>query len=556
MSNQLVYMALGGAGEIGMNLYLYGIDVGKTRKWLIVDAGVTFPKADSSPGVDLIMADPSFLVENKDDILGLVITHAHEDHVGAVGMLLDLIGNVPIYARKFTAEITKGKLARFAIENAELKTVAPYPHEVELGPFTVSFVPISHSIPEASGVLIKTSAGNVFHTGDFKCDETPQIGEAFSDDLFREIGAIGIDALVCDSTNVFSPKEGRSEAGLKDAIAGYLGDCKGLVVATTFASNLARVRSLAQAGYAVGRKVIVVGRAMNTMISAGQKTGVLHDMPPLTDIEDFYSLKRSDVLIIATGSQGEYRAATAQLSRGNYRGIQMTDGDRFLFSSKTIPGNEISVAQVLNDLAKLGVDVVHDDDRFHVSGHANAPDLTRMHKLIHPNAVVPMHGEYRHLRAHKFLAEDNGYSSVIAPNGAMVALSGGRLEIVERIETGRYYLDGKVMISALDGIVRERIHMANRGHVAVAIALDDESGQAEDAWVILSGLPEKDISNQDVAALMEAAIDDRLAGMKRKDLFNDEKIEDAVTKIVRKFGVDEFDKKPVVKVFIQRIVSE
>ncbi len=552
MTNRLIYLPLGGAGEIGMNFYVYGFGQKNQERYIIADVGVTFPNMDTSPGVDLIMADPSFILERKDRVEAVFITHAHEDHVGALGMLTRDLGDVPVYTRAFTGIHAREKMERFGQDPKQVVTVGKYPERVSAGEFQVSFVPISHSIPEASALLIEVDGRRILHTGDFKLDRTPLVGEAFDDKLYAEIGKMGVDTLVCDSTNVFSTHDGRSEESLQDPIHGLIASAKGLVVATTFASNVARVRTLAQAGARAGRQVILVGRSMDRMVSAGHKSKVLTDMPPVLDADDFDSSKRDKTLIICTGSQGEYRAASGWLSRGGYKGITLKEGDLFLFSSKVIPGNERAVAVVLNDLAMQGVDVVYNDDQYHVSGHANQPDILKLSEIVNPKCVIPMHGEYRHLRKLRNLISEKGGTSIIAPNGTMVEISPNGLEAVDEIETGRKYLDGKIMVGAADGIVRTRLHMARSGHISVLVNISADGHEVEDSWVMLAGLSEFDRDGTEIATAIEADLDAELSKMGAKGLRNDEQVEGLIVKVSKRAAKSFYEKAPQITVFISR----
>ncbi len=553
--NRLIYLPLGGAGEIGMNMYVYGYGPAGKEEYILVDAGVTFPDMDGTPGVDLIMADASWIIERADRLAAIFITHAHEDHVGALGLLWPQL-QAPVYSRKFTAAIASNKMERAGVDAANVKTVGPLPHMVEAGPFRVGFLPLSHSIPEASGLVIDTPAGRIVHTGDFKCDPSPLVGEPFDPEAMREVAKPGVLALVCDSTNVFSPHAGRSETSLREPITELMATASGLVVATTFASNVARLKTLAEGAKAAGRSVVVLGRAMRTMIQTGVETGVLKDFPAVVDIDLANDMPRGKVMVLATGSQGERRAASAQLAGDGYMGLSLKPDDTFLFSSKTIPGNETGVARIWNALAEKGVNVVADDDRYHVSGHANRPDLLEMQALINPQIVVPMHGEYRHLRKHAELSDENGRKTIIAPNGSLVDLSAEHPKVVEHIETGRTYLDGSLLINALDGIVRERMHMALRGHVIVNVMLDD-SGEVLDApWAETLGVPAPKGDFEALSAAIEEGVAAELARAKNRDLDKDSKVEELVKRAVNKVCKAEAGKKPVCTVLINRMEYE
>ncbi len=553
-TDSLVYVALGGAGEIGMNMYLYGYGREGKRRWIMVDAGVAFPDMDSSPGVDLITADPEFIVQRAHALDAIFITHAHEDHVGAIGRLWPEL-KAPVYAREFTGEIARGKMEEAGQNPDEVRIVAPWPEVVEAGPFKVGFLPISHSVPETSALVIDSPAGRVLHTGDWKADRDPQVGEPYDPDAIAEVAKDGLLALVCDSTNVFSKHPGRSESELVEPITELLRNQPGMVVATTFASNVARLRTLALAGQAAGRSIVVIGRAMHKMLGAAKKTGLLTDFPPILDPNEGADLPAENVLVLASGSQGERRAASAQLARGGYGKLEMRDGDTFLFSSKTIPGNEVAVGQIENAFALLGVDVVGEEGGlYHVSGHANRPDLLEMHRLTKPQFLIPMHGEYRHLREHAKLAQGTQITPVIAPNGTMVDLSGNDAKVVDMIETGRRYVDGSVSYGAMDGIVRDRLRMAMRGLLVVNVVFDDQANLLGDAWVEAKGLF-TDIDGEEAALQgeLEAAITKELAGARRKVRADDDLVERLASQAASNRTNRMIGKKPEVIVMINRL---
>ena len=550
--NRLIYLPLGGAGEVGMNCYVYGYGPRDKERLIIVDLGVTFPDMDGSPGVDLIIPDITWLEARKELIDAVFITHGHEDHVGAVGHTFKQLG-APIYARAFTANIARRKLEEHGVPADALTIVAPWPDRVEIGPFKVGFLPISHSIPESSGLCIDTPAGRIVHTGDFKLDETPLVGEAWDPVLWAEIAKPGVKALICDSTNVFSMNSGRSESALGDNITALVASADQMVIATTFASNVARVKTLADAGRRAGRSICLMGRAMNKMIEASLETGVLVDFPPIISPEDALDVPRGNLMLLVTGSQGERRAASAQLANGKYRGHKLKDGDLFLFSSKTIPGNERGVIKVINQLSEIGVDVVDDDSgTYHVSGHANRPDLEVMHDLIKPQILIPMHGEHRHLRAHSKLGTDKGVASVVAVNGTVVNLSGNAPTIDGFVETGRTYIDGSVQVGALDGVVRDRIRMALNGHIVITIILDDD-GPLGEPWCEIKGLAETGDSRVGFTEVLEEDLNQFLMRAGSKTLRDDKKLEVELRRIARHTAQSEIGKKPEVTIVISRL---
>ncbi len=549
---RLIYLPLGGAGEVGMNCYVYGYGPRDKERLIVVDLGVTFPDMDSSPGVDLIIPDIAWLEARKDRIDGVFITHAHEDHVGAVGHTYASLG-APIYTRVFTANIARRKLEEHGVAADAVTVMSAWPDQVALGPFKVGFLPISHSIPESSGLVIDTPEGRVVHTGDFKLDETPLVGEGWDPVLWGEIAKPGVKALVCDSTNVFSLVSGRSEATLGDNITQLVASADQLVVATTFASNVARVKTLAEAARRAGRSVCLMGRAMNKMVEAALETGVLSDFPPVISPEEALDVPRGNMMFLVTGSQGERRAASAQLANGKYRGHKLKEGDLFLFSSKTIPGNERGVIKIINQLSEIGVDVVDDSTgAYHVSGHANRPDLEAMHALMQPQILVPMHGEHRHLRAHANVAKAKGIQSVVAVNGMVINLSGNAPKVEEFVETGRTYIDGSVQIGALDGVVRDRIRMSLNGHVMVSVILDDD-GPLGEPWCEIKGLPEIGSSRADLAEVLEEDLNQFMMRAGRKTLRDDKKLEDELRRIARQSAQSEIGKKPEVTVVISRL---
>ncbi|KIC39481.1 ribonuclease J [Leisingera sp. ANG-M7] len=552
-SDRLIYLPLGGAGEIGMNAYVYGYGPQGKERLVLVDLGVTFPDMDTTPGVDLIMPDITWLKERADRLEGIFITHGHEDHIGAIAHLYAHL-NVPVYARAFTANLARRKMEEAGHDPANVHTVQAWPETTKLGPFTVGVAPMSHSIPESGALVIDSPAGRVVHTGDFKLDANPLVGEPFDPEMWADIAKDGIQALVCDSTNVFSKHPGRSESELPEEITNLFSEAKGLVAATTFASNVARVKTLAEAGVKAGRSVVLLGRAMRRMIEAAVETGVLVDFPKVISPEDAANVPRDNLMLITTGSQGERRAATAQLARGKYRGLELKEGDLFLFSSKTIPGNEKGVIRIINQFSEMGVDVVDDSSGlYHVSGHANGPDLEVVHNLLKPKMLIPMHGEHRHLRQHARLGEAKGIASAVVVNGMMMDLSGDAPSVTEWIETGRTYLDGSVKYGAMDGIVRDRIRMALNGHVLVTVILDEEDEPLGEPWCDLKGLAETGTSNAALVEVLEEDLNQFLMRAGAKTLRDDDRLEQELRRITRQTAQAEIGKKPEVTVVVSRM---
>ncbi|WP_374431283.1 ribonuclease J [Tabrizicola sp.] len=555
--NRLIYLPLGGAGEIGMNAYVFGYGLPGKERLILVDLGVTFPDMDSSPGVDLILPDVSWLHDKLDRLEAIFITHAHEDHIGALAPLWPELGK-KVYARKFTATIGRMKFEEAGLPIDQIVTVEPRPAVVEAGPFKVQFVPVSHSIPESSALVIDTPAGRIFHSADFKIDHTPVVGEGWDDARISEIVAEKpVKVMTCDSTNVFSTHEGRSEATLAEPLTQLIRSCTGMVVATTFGSNVARLKTLAEAARAADRTICVLGRSMKRMLSASEETGVLTGFPKTVTPEEALEVPRRNLMLLVTGSQGERRAASAQLSRGKYLGLEMKEGDTFLFSSRTIPGNERDVIRVWNAFSELGVQVLDDQNgKYHVSGHANRPDLEHVHRLVLPDMLIPMHGEHRHLTEHVRIATESGIAAAVAVNGTMLNLTGDVPEVAEYIETGRIYLDGTAMVGAMDGVIRDRIRMALNGHVTVTLILDESDSPMGEPWVELMGLSATGRGERPLAETMEADLDEVIGRLGRKVLADDDKLEEEIRRVVRQVAMEEIGKKPEVNVVISRLVAE
>ncbi|MCG3266483.1 ribonuclease J [Yoonia sp. I 8.24] len=553
MTDRLIYLPLGGAGEIGMNAYVYGYGAPGKERLIVVDLGVTFPDMDGTPGVNLILPDISWLVKRKAQIEGIFITHAHEDHVGAIGHYWEQLG-APVYARPFTANIARRKLSEHGLPDSVVTVVDVYPQVIDCGPFKVSYLPISHSIPESAGLLIDSPEGRVLHSGDFKIDETPVVGDPWNAALWEEVSKDGVKALVCDSTNIFSTAEGRSEATIGDAIADMMKEATGMVVATTFASNIARLKTLAIAAEKGGRSVVLLGRAMRRMVEAATEVGILSGFPPVVSPEDALNMPRENVMLLVTGSQGERRAASAQLAQGSYLGLKLKEGDTFLFSSKTIPGNERGVIRIMNQLSELGVDVIDDaGGKYHTSGHANRPDLETMHEIVKPQILIPMHGEHRHLREHVKVGNAKGLTGIVAVNGMMIDLSGNAPKVAEYIETGRTYLDGTVQIGAMDGIVRDRIRMALNGHMIVTLIIDENDEPLGDPWVEISGIAETGRNNAALVDVVEQDLSQFVNRANAKTLRDEVKLEKELKTIARRSAAAEIGKKPEVTVIVSRL---
>ena len=551
MADRWFYMPLGGAGEIGMNMYVYGYGPKGRERLLLVDAGVTFPDMDSTPGVDLIMPDFRWIAERRERLEAIFVTHAHEDHLGAIASLLEQV-DAQVYARRFTAEVVRRKVRSRGFEGVEIREIGANLEEVSVGPFNVRFLPVSHSVPESSALVIDTPAGRLIHTGDFKIDDQPFLGGRLDLDTWSDVARDGLTALVCDSTNVFSTHQSRSESSVGPELFRLMNRAEGAVAATTFASNIARLKQLAEAGIESGRSVVLLGRAINEMIQAALETGTIGDFPGTIMPDACRSVPRRNLLLLATGSQGEIRAASSQLASGNYRGIRLSRGDTFLFSSKTIPGNEKAVARIMNALSELGVQVVDDSAGiYHVSGHANRPDLTALHKRMKPDILIPMHGEHRHLVAHADLAALNGLDSRVVVNGQMLDLQSKKMIPGECIEASRLYLDGNRKIGSMSGTVRDRLKMAREGFVSVSIVLDADTRRRLSVKANSCGLPlDRSI---DLDEEVSEAVESDLRRARRRNLDDDSMLEGLAVSAARRTVDGLIGKKPKVGVVVHRL---
>ncbi len=464
--DELLFLALGGSGEIGMNVNLYGCQ----GKWLMVDLGMSFG-AQEYPGTELMFADPRFIEERADDLLGVVLTHAHEDHIGAIPYFAADLG-VPLYATPFTAELILRKLDEAGItDQVELNVIEEGDGEFSLGPFTLRYIPLAHSIAEGNALLIETPYGRIFHTGDWKLDEEPIIGEPATEDELAEIGDDGVLALVCDSTNVFNPAASGSEGAVYQGLLEEVRKHQGRrVLVTTFASNVARLQSLAEVAQETGRKLCVAGRSLDRIIEVSKACGYLTQMPPVIDFEEAMNLPRGQVLIVATGGQGEPRAALARIADDNHP-ISLTEGDVVLFSSRVIPGNELAIGKIQNQLAMRGIVMVTDrQSHIHVSGHPGRPELEALYSWIRPQVLVPVHGEVRHMKEQCRLGKARGIPlQVFQKNGDVVRLAPGAPGKIAEIEASRLVLDGDIIVPADGEAITMRRRLARDGMLIVVL---------------------------------------------------------------------------------------
>ena len=463
--DELLFLALGGSGEIGMNVNLYGCQ----GKWLMVDLGMTFG-GNEYPGIDLVFADLGFIEDRLEDLVGIVLTHAHEDHIGAVPYFAADLG-VPLYATPFTAGLVQRKLEEAdLLDRVELNIIRG-PNSFALGPFDISYVPLAHSIAEGHALLINTPHGRIFHTGDWKLDEDPIIGEPATEEELTELGDEGILALVCDSTNVFNPKPSGSEGAVYQALHEEVARHSGKrVVVTTFASNVARLQTLGEVARATGRQLCVAGRSLERIIEVGQENGYLEDFPEPIDFDTAMGLPRGELLVVATGGQGEPRAALARMADDNHP-IELTQNDVVLFSSRQIPGNELAIGRVVNQLADRGIAIVTDrQSAIHVSGHPGRPELEALYSWLRPDTLVPVHGEIQHMREQARVGRAAGIPNVVyQKNGHVVRLAPGKPGRIAEINASRLILDGDIIVPADGHAITMRRRISREGVVVVAL---------------------------------------------------------------------------------------
>jgi ribonuclease J len=545
MAQELLFAPLGGVGEIGMNLALYGLGDGPKRQWIAVDLGVSFA-GDDLPGIDLIMPDIAFLIAERRNLLGLVLTHAHEDHFGAV---LDLWPRlrVPVYATPFTASLFAAKrLSEPGAPDIPVNVV-PLGSRFKLGPFDIELVSVSHSIPESNALIIRTPLGNVLHTGDWKLDPTPIIGPPTDEAKLRALGDEGCLAMIGDSTNAVRDGRSPSESDVAKTLRELIGAARGRIAITTFASNVARMRAVAEAAAAAGREVVVVGRAMDRVSQVARECGYLDGINEFRSVEVYGHLPHNKVVALCTGSQGEPRAALSRISEDQHPEVTFSQGDTVVFSSRTIPGNEKAVGRVINGLVRQGIEVITDRTHLvHVSGHPRRAEMEELYRWVRPRIAVPVHGEALHLSEHAKLARGVGVPEVVlCGDGDLVRLAPDPAGVIDEVPAARLYKDGALLISAEGRTVADRRRLSFSGIVVVALALSDKGALLADPDVELIGIPEV---NADKRSMHEIAYDaaletfESLPKARRRD---PQAVEDAVKRGVRSAIAGHWQKKPI-----------
>jgi ribonuclease J len=548
--NELVFLPLGGVGEIGMNLALYGLGPKHDRTWLAVDFGVAFAHADL-PGVDLVFPDISYLEEERTNLAGIVITHAHEDHFGA---LIDLWPRlrVPVYATAFTANLLAAKVLGERGAQAVPVTVVKPGQRLHIGPFDVEYINVAHSIPESHALAIRTPLGTILHTGDWKLDDKPPVGLPTDVARLEALGQEGVLALVCDSTNAMRDGRSPSESDVGRELVEIVKHAKGRVAFTTFASNVGRIKSIALAAQAAGRSVVICGRALRRVIDVATELHMLDGIPPFLDEDAFASLPREKVVAILTGSQGEPRAAMARVAVADHPRVELVPGDIVVFSARAIPGNELEINAIINALTARGVRVITDRDRLvHVSGHPRRGELAEMYEWTKPKIAIPVHGEPMHLAAHADFAKARGIETVVEyKDGVVTRLAPEPVREVDQIEAGRLYKDG-TLIADLEGVgVPDRRKLAFAGHVAISLVVDKKGESLADPDLVLTGLPAADASGRPMEEVAMNALLGTIESLPRPQRRDPETLSEAVRRAVRAAIAEAWGKKPICTVFV------
>ncbi|MGO8952476.1 MAG: ribonuclease J [Rhodomicrobium sp.] len=549
---ELVFLPLGGIGEIGLNVYLYGIGPAEDRQWLMIDCGITFPDA-SEPGVDVVLPDLRFIEEERKSLAGILITHAHEDHIGAVAEMWPRL-RAPVYTTKFAARLLRGKLQEFGHRNEVPIVEMVQGSRFNIGPFDVDLVTVAHSIPETNAVYLRTPSGNVLHTGDWKFDDTPGWGDPTDEAKLARLGEEGVRVLVCDSTNALVDGTSATEQAVAQNLKAVIGRAKGRIAITTFASNVARLVAIGEAARAAGRELVLVGRAMHRIVEAARETGLWPEHLTYFDQENFGSIPRDKVAALVTGSQGESQAALARIAKGEHPLVKFDRGDSIVFSSRTIPGNEDAVIRIQNQLAERGIAIVTEapDGPVHASGHPRRGELTRMYRLTRPHYALPMHGEPRHLEAHVAFAEVHGITAIRGVrDGRLFHLGPDSPHLIDGdVPIGRLYRDGNLVLQAGDPAVVQRKRLSWNGHVAVSVVIQRNGEMAAEPEVEVVGIPGCDANGLDMGERALSAVYNAVESIPKARRKDRETIRDAIARSVRAEMKLVWGKKPLCSVLV------
>ena len=552
MNDELIYCPLGGAGEIGMNMNLYGFGKEENHKWIIIDIGVTFAD-DSVPGIDLIFPDTGFIESRKENLLGIVATHAHEDHIGAIAIVWPKL-KCKIYATPFTAVLITEKFKEKKIDISKYLNVINLGSTIELKPFKIEFVSVTHSIVEPNGLRIETPAGNILHTGDWKYDPKPLVGKNIDSKRFKEIGNMGVIAMICDSTNVFSLGRSGSENEVRSSMLNIMGRLKKRIIVTSFASNVARMETIFYCAEKTGRQISLVGRSMHRIYNAAKKCGYLQNVSEPIDPRDAKNISRSKIVYLCTGSQGEPMGAMTRISNDVHPDVHLESGDTVIFSSKIIPGNEKKLYKLHNQLVRDGIEVISEENEFvHVSGHPNRDDLKDMYEWIKPRAVIPVHGEQRHMLEHiSFAKEMNVPYPIKVENGDIVRLyPGNSPEVYDKAPYGKIFLDGKIGVDEEFKSIKERKNISSNGFLNVVLMITPKGNVHEEPVIILKGLPVDDLD--EINSYISKEIEKTIKSFALNNIKQEENIIEAIKITCRKVIKEKTGKKPLTNINLVRI---
>jgi ribonuclease J len=553
--DELLFVPLGGTEEIGMNFNLYGFGKPDNHDWIIIDLGITFGD-DTTPSIDVILPDPKFIVERKDKLAGIVLTHGHEDHLGAVPYLWEQL-RCPVYATPFTAALLRSKL-EFEESARDMEIIeVPLKGKFDVGPFSIELITLTHSMPEPNACVVRSPLGTIFHTGDWKFDPDPVVGPASDLDALKVLGDEGVLAAIGDSTNVFVSGTSGSEAGILDNLTELIGNCTGRVAVACFASNVARLKTVYEAATANGRAVCLVGRSLWRINAAARQTGYLTDLPAFIEAEDADDIPKDQVLYICTGSQGEPRAALSRIAANDHRQVKLGTGDTVIFSSRIIPGNELSISRLQNKLVQSDVTVINDENgNIHVSGHPAEDELIEMYQYVRPQIVVPVHGEPRHLKRHAEIAQNCQVpETILVNNGSVVRLAPNKAQIIDEVHAGRFALDGP-RIQPLDSdVIKDRTRILYNGVAVFTLVLDQSGNMVGEPQLTTHGL----IDEEEMPGILQAIseeVEDVLIDMSDADIMDDKIVNEAARIVVRRSFRETHRKRPLTTVHVVRVKGE
>jgi len=549
---ELVYCSLGGAGEIGMNLNLFGYGKPGEYKWIIVDIGVTFSD-DNIPGIEVILPNPEFIVNQKENLLGIVLTHAHEDHVGAIAHLWPML-ECPIYATPFTAAIVREKFKELKINIGNHLKIVKLSGNVKLGVFNIDYVTLTHSILEPNGLAISTPEGLVLHTADFKIDDDPLIGEKTDVKKLTELGKKGVLAMICDSTNIFNLGSTGSESSVRTGLLTVLEKMKNRIVITSFASNVARMETVFKVAEKIGRQVCLVGRSMNRIYQLARQCNYLQEIKVPIDVRDAKKIPKNKIVFLCTGSQGEQRAALARIANGTHPDLHLEKGDNVIFSSRIIPGNEKKLYKIFNDLSKSEINVLSEENSMiHVSGHPAREDLKKMYNWAKPKILIPVHGEQRHMAEHINFAKEMGVKfPVKVNNGEIIRLAPGEPQVIDKVTSGRVYLDGKVLIDNDSPVLKERRNMAANGYMEITVLISKNGQIKNNPIITLKGIPLIEEDESEIEYDLEDVVMDTCKTFNLNNSKQEKNLIDTLKGNCRKLINDKSGKKPLVNINLVR----